>query len=121
MRWAGLRSIGMVERECINGGKVSLEQRYFISSIPADAKRFAHAVRAHWGIENRLHWRLDVVMREDSCRIQMGNAPANLAMLRHLSLNLFEQASFKLSLKQKRFKAALSDNFREEVVFGIKF
>ena len=59
-------------------------------------------------------------MREDGCRIQMDSAPANLAMIRHLSLNLFEQASFKLSLKQKRFKAALNDNFREEVVFGIK-
>jgi predicted transposase YbfD/YdcC len=120
-RWKGLRSIGMVERECISAGKVSLEQRYFINSIPADAKRFAHAVRAHWGIENRLHWRLDVVMREDDCRIRIGNAPAILSMTRHLSLNLFENVSAKLSLKQKRFKAALSDDFREEVVFGLKF
>jgi predicted transposase YbfD/YdcC len=111
----------MVERECISAGKVSLEQRYFINSIPADAKRFAHAVRAHWEIENRLHWRLDVVMREDDCRIRIGNAPAILSMTRHLSLNLFENVSAKLSLKQKRFKTALSDDFREEVVFGLKF
>lgn len=120
-RWEGLRSIGMVERECLSAGKGRLEQRYFINSIPADAKLFAHAVRAHWGIENRLHWRLDVVMREDDCRIRMGHAPAILAMARHLSLNLFEKVSSRLSLKQKRFKAALSDDFREEVVFGLKF
>jgi predicted transposase YbfD/YdcC len=119
-RWEGLLSIGMVERECISVGKSSLEQRYFINSIPADAKLFAHAVRAHWGIENRLHWRLDVVMREDDCRIRIDNTPAVLAMMRHLSLNLFEKVSSKLSLKQKRFKAALSDDFREEVVFGLK-
>lgn len=117
-RWVGLRSIGMVERECTQGGKISREQRYFINSIAADAKPFAHAVRSHWGIENRLHWRLDVVMREDECRIRKDNSPAILAMLRHMSLNLFEKTHVKLSLKQKRFKAALSDDFRQQVVFG---
>jgi predicted transposase YbfD/YdcC len=119
-RWVGLRSIGMVERECTIGGNTSLEQRYFINSIAADAKRFAHAVRAHWGIENRLHWRLDVIMREDDCRIRMESTAVILAMVRHLSLNLFEKVSSRMSLKQKRFKAALSDDFREEVVFGLK-
>ena len=117
-RWPGLRSIGLVERECIYGKKISLERRYFISSMAADANRFAHAVRAHWGIENRLHWRLDVVMREDDCRIRKDNSPAILAMLRHMSLNLFEKTPSKLSLKQKRFKAALSDDFRQQVVFS---
>lgn len=120
-RWAGLRSIGLVERKCISAGKTSLERRYFINSIAADAKLFAHAVRSHWGIENRLHWRLDVVMREDDCRIRKGNSPAILAMIRHLALNLFEQMPSKLSLKQKRFKAALSDDFREKLLFGLKF
>jgi predicted transposase YbfD/YdcC len=120
-RWAGLRSIGMVERECINAEKITVEQRYFINSIAADATIFAHAVRAHWGIENRLHWRLDVVMREDDCRIKKDNSPAVMAMVRHLTLNLFENIPAKLSLKQKRFKAALSDDFREKVVFGQKF
>lgn len=120
-RWAGLRSIGLVERECLSAGKSRVEQRHFINSIAADAKLFAHAVRSHWGIENRLHWRLDVVMREDDSRIRKDNSPIVLAMVRHLSLNLFEKVSSKLSLKQKQFKAALSDDFREEVVFGIKF
>jgi predicted transposase YbfD/YdcC len=120
-RWAGLRSIGLVERACLSAGKNSLEQRYFINSIAADAKLFAHAVRSHWGIENRLHWRLDVVMREDDSRVRKDNSPTVLAMVRQLSLNLFEKAPSKLSLKQKRFKAALSDDFREKVVFGLKF
>jgi predicted transposase YbfD/YdcC len=111
----------MVERECLSAGKSSFEQRYFINSIAADAKLFAHAVRSHWGIENRLHWRLDVVMREDDSRIRKDNSPTVLAMVRHLRLNLFEKVSSKLSLKQKQFKAALSDDFREEVVFGLKF
>ena len=81
-RWADLRSIGMVERECTQHGKISLERCYFINSIAADAKLFAHAVRAHCtlkgikGIENRLHWRLDVVMREEDCRIRKDNSPA---------------------------------------------
>ena len=119
-RWAGLRSIGMVEREAILDGKTRLEQRYFINSIAADANVFAHAVRAHWGIENRLHWRLDVVMREDDCRIRKDHAATNLAMVRHLSLNLLEQVSSKMSFKRKRYKAALCDDFREQVVFGLK-
>ncbi len=119
-RWIGLRSIGLVEHERYLDGKTRLEQRYFITSLSADAKRFAHAVRAHWGIENRLHWRLDVVRREDDCRIRTDNTAVILAMVRHLSLNLFERVSSKMSLKQKRFRAALSDQFREEVVFGWK-
>ncbi len=60
--WKGLRSIGMVERECVQGETTSVERRYFIASIAAEAKRFAHAVRGHWGVENPLHWRLDVVL-----------------------------------------------------------
>jgi predicted transposase YbfD/YdcC len=65
-RWSALRSIGMVERECWSGDHHTIGQRLFINSIPADAKRFAHAVRGHWGVENRLHWRLDVVFSEDA-------------------------------------------------------
>jgi hypothetical protein len=70
MRWRALRSIGMVERECQIGDWRTAERRVFINSIPADAKRFAHAVRGHWGIENRLHWRLDVVFDDDASRIR---------------------------------------------------
>lgn len=89
--WAGLRSIGMVERECTQGNTSTLERRFFIASLSADAKRFAKAVRDHWGIENTLHWRLDVTFSEDASRIRTGNGPAMMTSICHLCLNLFER------------------------------
>lgn len=117
-RWTGLRSIGLVERECWIEGHHTVERRFFINSIPAEAKRFAQAVRGHWGIENRLHWRLDVVFGEDACRIRKGHAPAILGAIRHLCMNLFEQEPSSLRLAQKRRKAAWNDDYRAKVVFG---
>jgi predicted transposase YbfD/YdcC len=116
--WAGLRSIGMVERRCTIGTTETVERRYFINSIPAQAERFANAVRGHWGVENRLHWRLDVIFGEDACRIRKGSAPAIMTTIRHLSMNLFEQEPSKLRLSQKRRKAAWDDDYRAKVVFG---
>lgn len=95
------------------------ERRYFINSIPAEANLFAEAVRGHWDVENRLHWRMDVVLREDACTIHKGNAPAILTTLRHLVLNLFERKGSRLSLLRKRYRAALDDNYRAKVVFGM--
>lgn len=117
-RWQGLRSIGLVERECWIEDRHTVEQRLFINSIPAEAKRFAHAVRGHWGVENRLHWRLDVVLREDASRIRKGDAPAILTSIRHLCMNLFEQEPSNLRLAQKRRKAAWDDDYRAKVIFG---
>lgn len=116
--WAGLRSIGLVERHCTVGETHSVERRYFINSIPAQATRFANAVRGHWGVENRLHWRLDVIFREDASRIRKGNAPAIMTAIRHLALNLLEHEPSKLRLSQKRRKAAWNDDYRAKVVFG---
>ena len=116
--WKGLHSIGLVERECLVGETRSLERRYFINSIAADAKHFALAVRGHWGVENSLHWRLDVVFREDESRIRKGNAPAIMTAIRHLCLNLFQQESSRLSIKKKRLKAAWDDDFRYNVLFS---
>ncbi len=116
--WKGLRSIGMVEREVEEGEKRSIERRYFINSIAADAKQFAHAVRAHWGIENCLHWRMDVVLQEDASRIRKGNAAAIMTTIRHLCLNLFQKESSKLSIKRKRLKAAWDDDFRYNVLLA---
>lgn len=116
--WAGLRSIGMVERRCLIGTTETVEQRYFINSIPAQAKRFANAVRGHWGVENCLHWRLDVLFKEDASRIRKGHAPAIMTTMRHLAMNLFEQEASKLRLSQKRRKAAWNDDYRANVVFG---
>jgi predicted transposase YbfD/YdcC len=117
-RWAGLRSIGMVERECIQGGNATLERRFFIASIPADAKRFAKAVRGHWGIENTLHWRLDVTLSEDASRIRKGNGPAMMTSIRHLCINLFEREGSRLSLPKKQNKAAWDDAYRSKVLFA---
>jgi predicted transposase YbfD/YdcC len=117
-RWRGLRSIVLVERECWIEDRHSVERRVFINSIPAQAKRFAHAARAHWGVENRLHWRLDVVLGDDASRIRKGSAPAILTSIRHLCMNLFEQEPSKLRLAQKRLKAAWDDDYRAKLIFG---
>jgi len=116
--WAGLRSIGMVERHCTIATTETVERRYFINSIPAQAKSFANAVRGHWGVENRLHWRLDVVFNEDASRIRKGNAPAIMTAIRHLCMNLFEQEPSKRRLSQKRREAAWNDDYRAKVIFG---
>ncbi len=113
----GLCSIGMVERECTQAGSTSIEQRYFISSIKPVAPLFAKAVRSHWGVENPLYWRLDVVLGDDACRIKKDNGAPILTRLRHLCMNLFEQKPSKMSLAKKFRKAAWSDHFRSQVTF----
>ena len=119
--WAGLRSIGMVEREYTEAGKQIKEKRFFINSIAPVAKTFAYAVRGHWGIENILHWRMDVVMREDASRIRKGNAPAIMTSIRHLVLNLFQKETSKHSLPKKRRLAAWDGDFRANVLFANNF
>ncbi|MCX7086931.1 MAG: ISAs1 family transposase, partial [Methylococcales bacterium] len=83
-----------------------------------DARLFAHAVRNHWRIENKLHWRLDVVFREDDNRIRKGNAPAILATIHHIFLNLFQKEPSKISTKKKMNRAAWSDGYRVKLLFG---
>ena len=75
-------------------------------------------MRGHWGVENRRHWRLDVLFNEDASRIRKGNAPAIMTTIRHLARNLFEQETSKRRLSQKRRKAAWNDDYRANVVFG---
>jgi len=111
--WAGLRSFIMVEhkREVI-GAAASIERRYFISSLAASAKAALRCVRGHWGIENSLHWVLDVAFREDACRTRTGHAPENLATLRHIAVNLLKQErSCKLGVKSKRLKAGWDESY----------
>lgn len=115
-RWKGLKSIGMVESERIVNGKTSIERRYYICTL-TEIKPFAHAARAHWGVENSLHWVLDVTFREDDSRIHTGYAPENFNIIRQLAINLFKKEPSKLSIKRKRFRASLSDKFRENVIF----
>ena len=89
--WPDLRSLLLVEAERRAGGQVSTETRYFISSHPPEARHLLATVRAHWGIENRLHWVLDVAFREDESRVRTGHAPRNLGLLRRRALNLLRQ------------------------------
>lgn len=102
-QWKGLQTIGMVESQRIIGETTSTERRYFLSSLPLDVKRFSAAVRGHWGIENSLHWCLDVSMNEDKSRIRKGHAPENFALLRKIALNLLKsEKTLKASLRAKR-------------------
>jgi len=116
--WKGLRSIGMVERECWQGENKTVEKRFFINSISSDAKLFSKAVRGHWGIENPLHWRLDVIFGDDASRIRKGNGPAIMTSIRHLCLNLFEREPSSLSMAKKKRKAAWNDDYRAKVLFS---
>jgi len=94
-RWEGLRSVGVVEATRHIKGKVQQERRYFLSSLAIDAPRFARAVRSHWGVENQLHWVLDVQFGEDQSRARTGYAAENLATLRRLALNLLKRDTTK--------------------------
>jgi predicted transposase YbfD/YdcC len=120
--WAQLRCLGMVESERHLKGAVTIEQRYYITSLPNDVKQFAHAVRTHWGIENCVHWVLDVAFREDDSRIRLGHGPENFAVLRHIALNLLRQdTSTKLGIHNKRLKAGWDDAYLATLVFGHPF
>jgi predicted transposase YbfD/YdcC len=111
-RWPDLRSVGMVICERTVGGKTTAETRYYITSLESDAAELARAVRAHWRIENSLHWVLDVVFREDDSRLRMGHSAQNFAVIRHLALNLLKQEqTLKRGIKSKRMKAAMDTNY----------
>ena len=107
--WPGLKTIAMLEETREIGDKKSVERRFFISSLPADAKKIASAIRAHWLIENALHWTLDVVFNEDYSRVRKKNAGQNMAIVRHTVLNMLNNAkeTFKgVGIKALRKKAA---------------
>jgi predicted transposase YbfD/YdcC len=106
--WAGIKTIAMIEESQQVGDKISVERRFFISSLPADAQKIAGAVRAHWLIENALHWTLDVVFNEDGSRVRKDNAGENMAIIRHITVNMLNNAKklFKnVGLKALRKKA----------------
>ena len=110
--WENLTTIGMVESERHTKNKVSVEKRYYLSSLECDVKKFSEAARGHWGIENNLHWTLDVAFNEDQCRIRKDNAPENLAILRHLAVNLLtSEKSVKLGIINKRLRAGWDKNY----------
>jgi predicted transposase YbfD/YdcC len=109
--WADLQSMVRIQRETRLHGTTSQDTAYYISSLPNQAARLLEATRHHWAIENSFHWVLDVTFREDDSRIRVGDSPQNMAVLRHLALNILKRDPSKASLKQKRFRAGLEDTF----------
>lgn len=117
--WKGLTTIGMVNSERIIGEKSTSETRYFLSSKKVDAEKFAESVRGHWGIENGLHWCLDVGMGEDDSRIRRKNADENFAVLRHIALNLLKQeTSKKCGIKAKGKLCCWDNDYLLKVLWG---
>jgi predicted transposase YbfD/YdcC len=112
----GLAMIGMVESTTERGGEASRERRYYLGSARLDAATFARAVRGHWGIENRLHWILDVVFRDDLARLRTGHAPANMAVAKHMAMNLLGQAAPSVSLKNRRKRAGWNTAYLETLI-----
>src|SRR5262249_50245799 len=119
-QWKDLQAVGMAIAERIDTqGRHSLETRFYILSRRLSAAEFAEAVRGHWGIENRLHWQLDVSFREDECRVHRDHAPANLSVIRRFALGLLKrETSCKRGIETKRLKCAASDEYREKVLFN---
>ncbi|MDY6900708.1 MAG: ISAs1 family transposase [Cyanobacteriota bacterium] len=116
-KWKELNSVGMIESVRTENGKTTVETRYYISNLNLDAKKFGDSVRSHWGIENSLHWILDVALNEDDCKIRKDNAPQNFSVLRHIAINLLgKEKSKKLGIKNKQFLAAMDDNYLTKVL-----
>jgi len=109
----------MVTRTRTAGGVTSEELSYYVSSLPPKVRAFARAVRGHWGIENRMHWTLDVVFAEDQSRVRKDHGPGNLAMLRRLALSILQRdRSLKDSLRGKRLRAGWDDQVLLQLLTG---
>lgn len=118
--WRGLKRVGMVESERrVQGETGSIERRYYLVSLDGGVEQFAHSVRSHWGIENQLHWVLDVAFNEDACRVRKDHAPENLAVVRHVALNLLRQdTQTNGGIKAKRLKAGWDNDYLAALLSG---
>jgi predicted transposase YbfD/YdcC len=114
--WTDLKSIVKIDSTRIIGDKETKETRYYITNINDDAEKLSKAIRSHWSIENSLHWTLDMTFREEESRIRKKNAPENIAVLRHVILNLLRNADDKISIRRRRKKAGWSDDYLENVL-----
>lgn len=118
-RWPKLAAVGMALNETVRGDTASTELRFYILSKKLTGRNFAAAVRGHWGIENRLHWQLDVTFSEDQCRIRKGYADANFSILRRTALSLLKNNhTVKAGIKNKRLTAGWSNDYLMEILFG---
>lgn len=115
--WAGLNAIGMVKSCVWEKDVLREESRFFITSL-VDVNTFARAVRAHWGIENSLHYCLDVVFHEDACRTRKDNSAENFSVIRKIALNILKNFPAKMSLRRKRFKCEYDADFMAEVLLS---
>lgn len=116
--WPGLQSFALTQSVRTLGDKKTIENRYFISSLPlAKADAVATGIRTHWGVENSLHWVLDIAFREDECRIRMDNAPENFGIVRQMALNLLKrEKTAKVGVATKRLMAGWNDAYLEKVI-----
>ena len=118
-RWKGLKQIGMAVSDTVRGGRPCDDVRCYIVSHRMSAKSFGAAVRGHWGIENSLHWQLDMSFGEDRCRVRKDHADANLGALRRMGLSLLKnEKTHKVGIKNKRLVAAWNENYLQQVLFG---
>jgi predicted transposase YbfD/YdcC len=119
-QWPGLKSFAVIEARRTVRGKTSVEHRYYLSSLPADAQTIGRAIRQHWSVENRLHWCMDVVFADDQMRARTGHIAHNLAVLKHITLNLIrlDPIPRKGGIKVRRLIAATSDSYRAHL-FGL--
>ncbi|HZX70506.1 MAG TPA: ISAs1 family transposase [Rhodanobacter sp.] len=115
-RWPGLAAIGKVTRIRETAAKTTSETAYYLLSSALSPERFNEVVRSHWGVENQLHWRLDVVMNEDQDRSRLGHAPENLAVLRHMALNIMQKDPTKGSLRGKLKRAGWEDAYLAKLI-----
>lgn len=115
-QWPGLIAIGKVVRIRETTDKTTTETAYYLLSAPLSPERFNEVVRSHWDVENRLHWRVDVVMNEDQDRSRLGHAPNNLAVLRHMAINVMQKDPTKGSLRGKFKRAAWDNNYLAQLL-----
>jgi predicted transposase YbfD/YdcC len=118
--WKGLQTIGVATLACVRDGKETTETRYYISSLGLGVKRFAHAVRSHWGIENSCHWSLDFIFREDESRIRDKNLRENFAWMNRFLLSLLKQHTGKDSIVMRRRACGWDENFLLQILTGAK-
>jgi predicted transposase YbfD/YdcC len=117
-RWKGLKAIGAVVSISQRNGKEHTEIRYYILSRYLSGSKFGHAARAHWGVENNLHWQLDVTFGEDQCRLRKGHSDANFSILRRTALSLLKnESTAKIGIKNKRLMAGWDHKYLSKVLF----